>query len=209
MANNPKPQVDTDFIKVAKRAAEGAAVLRSESDRGCVLVAASMLDATIESLLRSFFLDEKKVVNGLLGQGRPLATFSSRVDTCRAVGVISQDMYSDLHIVRKIRNGAAHFDASNPSGHEFSFSDHSVSDRCRALASCPQDMRVRLPPRTIFELFVGLSSAIFAEYARNSGIAKDCGAHAIGRKMLLELLPTVDFRVHLRKCMDQPGAEGK
>ena len=79
-----KARIDVDFIKLAKRAADGTTVLRAESDRGCALVAASMLDGTVEMLLRCFFLDERKIVDDLLAPGRPLATFSSRVDTYRA-----------------------------------------------------------------------------------------------------------------------------
>ena len=196
-----EPQINVDFIKLAERAADGTAVLRSESDRGCALVAASMLDATLDSLLRCFFLDEKKVVDSLLGQGRPLATFSSRIDACRAIGLISHDLHSDLNIVRKIRNAAAHFDPDNTSGHKFSFSDQSIADRCRALANYPQDMLNKLPPRLTFVLFVTLVSAIFAEYVRNSRIAKDYKVHLLGRQMLLELLPSVDFRRYIQNCI--------
>jgi len=203
MANEPTPTIDVDFIKLAKRAADGTSVLRSESDRGCALVAASMLDATVERLLRCFFLDEEKVVDALLGPGRPLSTFSSRVDTCRAIGLISHELHSDISIVRRIRNAAAHFDPDNASGHEFSFSEQSIADRCRALATCPQDMHNSLPPRLTFEVFVSMVSAIFAEYARNSRIAKDYDAQDLGRRMLLELLPKVDFRKHLQKCTDR------
>jgi hypothetical protein len=60
-----------------------------------------------------------------------------------------------------------------------------------------------LPPRLVFELFVGMVSAVFAEYARNSRIAKDYKAHPIGRQMLLELLPSVNFRGHLQACIDK------
>jgi len=196
------PQIDVDFINLAERASQGSHVLRSESDRGCALVAASMLDSTLASVLRCFFIDEDKVVDGLLDQGRPLATFSSRVDTARAIGLISHDLYADLHVVRRIRNAAAHFDGDSPSGHEFRFLEQSVTDRCRALANCPPEIRDRLPPRLAFELFVGMVSAVFAEYARNARILNDHGMHSTGRRMLLDLLPTVDFRGHLQKATD-------
>ncbi|GMU83158.1 MAG: hypothetical protein AMXMBFR47_30290 [Planctomycetota bacterium] len=208
--------VNEDFIRLAKRAADGTEVLRSESDRGCALVGASMLDGTIEYLLRCFFLDEKRAVDGLLARGRPLATFSARIDVCRAVGLVSQELYSDLTIVRKIRNAAAHFEPESLTGHEFRFTEPAVADRCKCLASVPEQVRNQLPPRTTFELFTGLVSAIFAEYARNSRIVKDIGDYAhtskgvkkepfieIRRRLLLELLPTVNFQEHFRKCFER------
>lgn len=197
ISDESKVKIDVDFIKIAKRAAGGYGTLVSESDRGCALVGASMIDGTISCLLRCFFIDEKRAVDGLMAQGRPLSTFSSRIDLCRAIGLISQEMYLDLNTVRKIRNAAAHFDPEAPAGHEFSFSDPQVADRCRSLATCPTETRNSLLPRMIFQQFVGTVSAIFAEYARNSRIATDFGAHSLGRKMLLELLPTADFKGYL------------
>src|SRR6185295_5813555 len=66
--------------------------------------------------------------NELLGSTGPLGTFAAQILLAHALDWISYDVWSDLDTVRTIRNDFAHsFD------HELSFSDQSVSDRCRNL----------------------------------------------------------------------------
>ena len=80
--------------------------LASTSDRACAIVAATMLDALLEKLLRKRLAGDKHDI--LFSSYGPLSTFAAKIDIALAVGVISLTEYSDLQRVRKIRNEFAH-----------------------------------------------------------------------------------------------------
>ena len=82
--------------------------LTPESDRGCALIAAAYVDAQLETLLRSYFVDDSKCVDELLANSKPLGTFSARIDLTYALGLLPADIYRDLHLIRKIRNDFGH-----------------------------------------------------------------------------------------------------
>ena len=103
--------------------------LSKETDRGCALIAAAYLDVEIENLLSKHFVPNNSVKNEILGQSRPLGTFSSRIDLAYLLGLIGPKVNRDLHLVRKIRNDFAH----NPQ--PINFDDESPSNRCRELVN--------------------------------------------------------------------------
>jgi hypothetical protein len=82
-------------------------ILLRESDRAAAVLAPAYLDALLEDLLRSFFI-EGDSADQLLGLDRPIGTFSSRIDLAHAVGFVTDDTRHDLHLIRKIRNDFAH-----------------------------------------------------------------------------------------------------
>lgn len=74
------------------------------------------------TLLRRCFNDE------LLSNNGPLGTFSARIRVACALAWISDDVQSDLNLIRSIRNEFAHnFD------HALSFADQAIADKWRAL----------------------------------------------------------------------------
>lgn len=80
-----------------------------ESDRASVILSASMLDQALETILRSALCPTNSANDDLLdGANAPLSTFSSRIDMCYRLGIISARLCRDIHIVRKIRNEFAH-----------------------------------------------------------------------------------------------------
>ncbi len=82
--------------------------LQSESERGLALVAASVLDDKLRGVLAAFFV-EGKVGLGLLDSGNaPLGTFSARADACLTLGLIDDFEYSEINLIRKVRNEFAH-----------------------------------------------------------------------------------------------------
>ena len=85
-------------------------LLYEESDRGCVLVSASILDDTLEILLNQIL--KKKLANNKIKNitnfTGPLGTFSSRIAMSYVFGVISYELYENLEIIRTIRNDFAH-----------------------------------------------------------------------------------------------------
>lgn len=98
--------------------------LSTESDRGCVLVSAAHLDEELKNLLRGFLVDPCAAADGLLSTSGPLGTFSSRIDMCAALGLLSPDACRELHLVRRTRNDFAH--VADP----ISFATPAIASRC-------------------------------------------------------------------------------
>lgn len=82
---------------------------RSESDRAAAIVASSMLDNALATLLRKFLVVAVSKERSVLDSDRaPLGTFSARIDAAFQCGLMSKFMAADLHLIRKIRNEFAH-----------------------------------------------------------------------------------------------------
>ncbi len=86
--------------------------LDAESDRGCILVAASALDDFLEELLKiALAADQHSVKHAVIplfeGMG-PLSTFSAKIKLAYALGLISKTDFTDLEKIRRIRNIASH-----------------------------------------------------------------------------------------------------
>ena len=75
------------------------AALSPETDRGCALMGAAFLDVELERLLTKHFVNDPAVVKELIGQNRPLGTFSSRIDICYALGLIGKKARRDRHLL--------------------------------------------------------------------------------------------------------------
>lgn len=101
--------------------------LNSISDRSAAIVGAAFLDNRIALKLSYLMKDDKTVREELLENSGPLATFSSRIRLGYMLGLYSEEVYKDLHIIRKIRNFFAHdLDKRD-------FQNDSISDQCRNL----------------------------------------------------------------------------
>lgn len=104
-------------------AAEFGSLLRevgSESDRGCVLLSAAMLDRVMEKLLRVKFrsmskASEKELDGVLTSQpSAPLLGFASKARVSHLLGLITQQESQALRNFAKIRNDFAHKDILPP-----------------------------------------------------------------------------------------------
>jgi len=89
--------------------------LNQESNRGITLIAAAILDDSLEALLSASVIalskeeEHRKIIRlKLFGDIGPLQTFSSKVELAYAVGAIDKTLWEALHIVRKLRNDFAH-----------------------------------------------------------------------------------------------------
>src|SRR5438046_1761220 len=102
--------------------------LSNETDRGAALVCAAFLEEDLKALLERYFIDVPKVVSRLLDQSGPLATFSAKIDLSFVSGLISEEMYRALHLLRRIRNSFAHYHKPR------SFNDEDISNQCSELA---------------------------------------------------------------------------
>lgn len=100
----------------------------SETDRAAVIVAASMLDELLRTLLIAKLVPVSSSNDELFdGANAPLGTFSSRIESAYRVGLISVKLARDLHLVRRIRNDFAH------NIHGCSFEDTRVRSRVTEL----------------------------------------------------------------------------
>ena len=79
-----------------------------ETDRGAALVAASMLDARLQEILGGFFVDSSTTRDLLDGFSAPLGTFSARATAALALGLIQENEFKEITIIRKIRNEFGH-----------------------------------------------------------------------------------------------------
>ncbi len=108
--------------------------LNRETDRGLPLVCAALIDAKLGETLTSFFCTEKSANKLLNESNAPLATFSARIETCFALGLIDQFEYQEIHLIRKIRNEFAH------EKHGISFNTIKVASFCSSLKTpLPED----------------------------------------------------------------------
>lgn len=86
--------------------------MMSESDRGCILIGASAIDAILSSLLQLHLSRERHVakhaVAPLFAAMGPLSTFSARIKLAYALALIPRWMFEDLEKIRRVRNEAAH-----------------------------------------------------------------------------------------------------
>ena len=102
----PSSEPDTSFLTSERK--KFLETLDTESDRGCVLIAAAHLDECIEWLLRARFLKERKLTDLLFTGLGPLTSFSAKIQVARALDLIDSWLYEDLEKIRKLRNKFAH-----------------------------------------------------------------------------------------------------
>lgn len=103
--------------------------LKAETDRGLPLVGTALIDEKLKETLEAFFI-EGKSSNKLINEGNaPLGTFSSRLEACNALGLIDQYEYSEINLLRKVRNEFAH------AKHGISFQSDRIKGFCSTLTS--------------------------------------------------------------------------
>ncbi len=97
-----------------------------ESERGAVLVYATMLDEQLKKVIEAFLVSHRAVVKLTEGFNAPIGTFSTRTLLALALGLISEKEYHEIELIRKIRNEFAH-------SIDMKFEHPSVSSRCKLL----------------------------------------------------------------------------
>jgi len=81
----------------------------AESPRALVILAAAMLDQALKRLLQTYLVASPTRDDDLFdGSNAPMGHLSSRIDFSYRLGLISNEMCRDLHLIRKIRNEFAH-----------------------------------------------------------------------------------------------------
>lgn len=190
-------ELDPEFERIATEVANGVDLLRHESDRGCALVAAVVLDEMLGNLLKAYLQDSPAgIVSALLDlPNAPLGTFSARIKMLRALGVLPSDVFHDLELIREIRNLAAHFDRRRRMGFGTGFAVASVASRCSRLKCLPSKWPATLPPRLAFETVVGMFAAVLNEHVLLSKVAADNASVEFARSGMHDMLPSLDVRI--------------
>lgn len=104
-------------------------VLSEESDRGAVLVTASILDDVLLSLLSARLVECKSAKKLIEGFNAPLGTFSARIAAARALGIITEEWRRELDLLRDVRNGLAHSVTAT-------LGDRPILSKCNELQLC-------------------------------------------------------------------------
>lgn len=84
--------------------------LRGESDRGVMILAATMVDDALVTALQHElkYANTSEMRDKLFAGDGPLSTFSKRINFAQALGVVPKAVAQQMHTVREVRNVAAH-----------------------------------------------------------------------------------------------------
>jgi DNA-binding MltR family transcriptional regulator len=117
---------------------------RNETDRGLALVSAAVIDEKLAEILAAFFQEDTQIRRQILfGREAALSTFSARTNAAFALGLIERSEYSEIAVIRKIRNEFAH------SRHGTKFDSQNVANLCLKLKSIPPG-KANASPRMLF-----------------------------------------------------------
>ena len=109
-----------------------------ESDRAAAILTTSLMEATLEALLKKSLVQSRGGKDQLFDGGNsPNSSFGSMIELAYRLGLISQNMQKSLNIFRRIRNQFAHeFAGCN-------FDNKAVKDRVNELIRDAPGARVR------------------------------------------------------------------
>ncbi len=100
----------------------------NESDRSVIIIAVSYIENYLEYYLKKRLINHK-LVDSLFEGYAPLTTLSAKIDIAFSIGLISEEIHSELHLLRKIRNISAHDDT------KVDFSNIKIKNLCSNLVS--------------------------------------------------------------------------
>lgn len=103
MASKPPAELET----LSHQTQALIEVINNEPDMACVLITGSFLDQCLASLLYRYFI-KSNTANNLLSFKGNLGTYSSRVNLCYCLGLITKGMRQNLDIIGEIRNLFGH-----------------------------------------------------------------------------------------------------
>lgn len=107
--------------------------IEGQTDRGAAIVGAAWVEEAISAAIESFLQSDQKAWQRLFDGNGPLATLSAKIDLSRLLGLVSETIRSDLHIIRAIRNEFAHQIAHRTEHTKLGFHSQHIADKCLAL----------------------------------------------------------------------------
>lgn len=128
---------------------------QKETDRGAALVGAAMIESRLERILSLTLKDNSSKKDIFDGPNSLLGTFSSKIRLCHLLGFITEKEFTEINIIRKIRNEFAH------KLDDMTFGNSPVCDHCMNLqANTPGDLKAKKDYRFLF-----INSVIFTSMA--------------------------------------------
>jgi mannitol operon repressor len=118
--------VSEERVVIRREFVEFLVLLGKESERGAVVIAATLIDDLLGQTILAFLVDHKEAGRLLDGFNAPLGTFASRILAAFALGLLSEEEYRECENIRKVRNIFAH-------NIHTSFGDQKVKDLCAKL----------------------------------------------------------------------------
>ena len=115
--------------------------MNSESDRAVAIVGAAWVEEALSDSITSFLQVHETAHRNLFAGNTPLSTFSAKIDLARLLGIVSDTIWSDLHIIRKIRNQFAHHIAHKTEHSKLTFAADNIADQCMALRCVAHEKR--------------------------------------------------------------------
>lgn len=106
--------------------------IETQSDRGAAIVGAAWVEEELLAAIDFYIKDVKKSKDRLLNRSGPLSSFSAKIDLACVISIISEEIASDLHSIREVRNEFAH-SVLGKDGSALSFSSQHIRDKCLAL----------------------------------------------------------------------------
>jgi DNA-binding MltR family transcriptional regulator len=151
MIRNIDGKYTTPSLEQVKRMGEA---VKGESDRGLVLINATIIDELLRKYLLAHLVKHKDMEKLFNGIGAPLGSFSSRILFSFAVGLLAEDEYRELNLIRKIRNKFAH-------SVEVSFQTPAIVSYCQSLQHSGKIVGEQLfGPREMFALSATLMTVL-------------------------------------------------
>jgi len=148
--------------------------LHDLNEQGLVLTLAAFADDSLRDLLFSYFLKNSASKRLISGYEAPLGTFSAKIDTAFALGLITPGQYSDLNHLRKIRNMFSH------TWTKITFESEDVEKHIKALSfsnlylEFPHNLRLKLET-SLSSLLLELKVAV-TRISKENGQAKKFGS---------------------------------
>lgn len=84
------------------------ALVSGQDDRAMVLSLATFIEDTLGRLLLAYFRNCKATRELVDGFNAPLGTLGARIKAVYAFGLVTEEQYKDMEILRKVRNLFAH-----------------------------------------------------------------------------------------------------
>lgn len=149
MRDEPKPAGSPGSVAPIKDFKLALSEMFEQSQRAGAIVAVALLDELLERCLYAFLKDERKrAKEAFFDVSKPLSSFKAKVDAGYLLGILDSSEYSELEIIRKIRNEFAH----NLTALSFESPDiKALSGQLRTVAS-PPGFKLNISPFDRFKM---------------------------------------------------------
>lgn len=123
--------------------------LNGESDRGVLVLIGSLVEEALETALsESLPGATRSDYQALFGFNGPIGTFASKALFAKALGLISEQAWELIEIIRSLRNSAAHYQQT------ISFATPSIAAAVNSLVSESTRLTMKDDPSLIRDRFI-------------------------------------------------------